>query len=186
MDLRQYFARFVQISDTEWNFFSGELKPVSLQKGDYFFRQGEASGEIGFVITGLLCNFYTGDDGVDHVKKFSVPGTPVASYASMILQRPSIYSCQALEAVQLMTLKFSVLQELYRRDPCWERLGRVIAENLYLEKEFREREFLVDDAKTRYENFKKQKPELLDQVPQYLIASYLGVTPASLSRLKQG
>lgn len=184
MSVKEYINRVVQVPESEWDFFASRLRHFNLGKGEFFFEQGEFPTEIGFVLSGLLYNYYTSANGVKHVKKFSAASAPVASYSSMIAGQPTFYSCEALEETQMVTIKFSVLQELYKRHACWANLGRIIAEKLYLEKEFREREFLTHDAKTRYETFKKQRPELLERVPQYLIASYLGITPVSLSRLK--
>ena len=66
----------------------------------------------------------------------------------------------------------------------WERLGRLLTEQLYIKKEQREAEFLLDDAPTRYRNFQKQYPGLEDRLPQYHVASYLGITPVALSRIR--
>jgi len=77
------------------------------------------------------------------------------------------------------------LQELYDRHPVWERIGRIKAERLAIQKEFREKEFLLDTAETRYRRFLKEFPDLTDRIPQYYIASYLGITDVALSRIRK-
>lgn len=182
---KNYLNTLITIHADQWDFFKSKLQLLELAKDEYFFRQGERPTHIGFTLSGLLVNYYTDSKGDEYVKKFSSAGSPIACYGSLIHKRDANYSAKALEPTVLFTLKYATFLECYDRHPCWERLGRLIAEKLYLEKEFREESFLVADAKERYAHFCKYYPDLVQKVPQYLIASYIGITPVSLSRLKK-
>lgn len=186
MSLRDFIAQMTPIPDQEWNYFLTLLRTRNLKTDEHFMKEGDICTDIGFVQSGLLCSYYLMIDGSESVVKFSLPGNPVGGYVGMILKQPNGYYCKALEPTSLLLLNFNDLQKLYDRHHCWERMGRHVAETLYVQKELREKEFLIDDAKTRYQNFKKQRPDLIEKVPQYLIASFLGMTPVSLSRIKKG
>lgn len=162
------------------------LRIKKLKKGEFYYKQGEHFDEVGFVLKGLLYNYYTNQDGEIFVKTFISEGQPVTCYSNLMTATPASFSAQTLEPTVLITLKYMDLQSLYSRHVCWERMGRISAEKLFIEKEKREFEFLSMDAKARYMSFVQRMPNLLNRIPQYLIASYIGVSAVSLSRLRSG
>jgi hypothetical protein len=91
-----------------------------------------------------------------------------------------------LQETHLLVCNLASIVELFNQHHCWEKLGRILAEQLYIKKETREAEFLLDDAETRYFNFQKQYPGLEERIAQYHVASYLGITPVMLSRIRRG
>jgi CRP-like cAMP-binding protein len=103
----------------------------------------------------------------------------------LTLQEPCSFFIQALERTDTIVLPNRLLNELYDRHVCWERFGRKMAEHLVIIKEAREKELLLDSLEVRYQRFLKEFPSLVDRIPQYHIASYLGVTDVALSRLRQ-
>ncbi len=131
-----------------------------------------------------MVNYYTTLDGEISVKNFISEGKPVTCYSNLLLGTPASFSCEFLENTTLITLKYRDLKKLYASHLCWERLGRLSAEQIFIDKEQREFEFLTLDAKSRYRNFCKNEASVLNRVPQYLIASYIGITPVALSRLR--
>jgi CRP-like cAMP-binding protein len=98
---------------------------------------------------------------------------------------PARFSIQALEESHLLVCNLQPVVELFDQHRCWERLGRKLAEQLYIKKETREAEFLLDDAETRYNNFQRAYPGLEHRLAQYHVASYLGITPVALSRIRR-
>ena len=102
----------------------------------------------------------------------------------MITQTPSTLTVEALVPSTLITLSRTVSQQLFDRHHGWERVGRRIAELQFIERELREHELLCLTPLQRYEKFRRERPQLLNIIPQYLIASYLGITPVSLSRIR--
>jgi CRP-like cAMP-binding protein len=181
--LRSLLTSLVEIPSSEWEQLRNAFKYRELNPGDYFVRAGDAPREIGFVLIGLLRKFYETDDGRVFIKDFSFENRLASAYSSLILGQSSRFSIQAIEHAKLLTITFSQLTALYNRHPCWQELGRRIAETLFIEREQREWELLAFKAAERYEIFKRQFPNLTGRVPQYDIASYLGISPVSLSRL---
>lgn len=144
---------------------------------------GERVSYAYFCITGLFRLFYTLEDGKEFIKSFSLSNEFVTSYGAMISGEPSYFSIQALEDSAVIEIPYAVLQELSDRSHEWERFVRKSVEQLYLKKEERERELLFLSAAERLEAFRKKYPDLELRIPQYQIASYLGISPVSLSRI---
>jgi CRP-like cAMP-binding protein len=183
--LRNHLTRAFSVPPLEWVHLAKHLRLKSLKKGEAFFRQGEPVDEIGFVIKGLLYNYFTSESGDKFVKYFIPDRGFVACYSSLVTERPALFSCETLEPTTLITIRYQDVLKLYDRHICWERMGRKKAEELFVEKEVREMLFLTSDATARYEVFVRENQDLVNRVPQYLIASYIGISPVSLSRIRQ-
>ena len=102
----------------------------------------------------------------------------------MLENRESWYSIEALTDAELACIPIDEFMELSSAHHCWEKIAKEYMVRLFIEKEDRERSFLVEDAKTRYLNFKNKFSELESRIPQFHIASYLGISPVSLSRIR--
>jgi CRP-like cAMP-binding protein len=146
---------------------------------------GEIAHNFYFLVSGLIRYYYSTEDGKEVNKHFAMENGFAGSFQSLVLSEPCGFFLQAMERTETIVLPNSHLHELYGRYPCWERLGRRNAENLVLVKEAREKEFLLDSLEVRYRRFLKEFPGLADRIPQYQIASYLGVTDVALSRLRR-
>jgi len=183
--IRQVVSHLVSPPDAEMDRFLGPFGTRSLEQGDYFQRAGEASGEMAFVNAGLLRFFYQTADGKEFNKSFIPENQFAAAYSAYLTNRPARFSIQALEDSHLLVADLPGVVALFDRHRCWERMGRILAEQLYIKKETREAEFLLDDAETRYRNFQQTYPGLEERLPQYHVASYLGITPVALSRIRR-
>ena len=124
------------------------------------------------------------ESGDEKTLAFRTKGQFLAAYSPFVEKRDSWYSIQALVAAELLYLTLDDLNGLTSGHPCWERVAKEYMVRLFIEKEDRERSFLVEDAKTRYLSFIKKFPDLERLIPQFHIASYLGVSPVSLSRIR--
>jgi CRP-like cAMP-binding protein len=148
-------------------------------------RAGDRPEYVGFNLDGILRYYYLDADGTDTSKGFSVPGRFIISYSAMAEERESYFSIEALCDVELLRFKYDDWMRMAGRDPRWYRFFFKLLESVYIMKEMREKSFLQDDAATRYLSFRKEYPGLEDCVRQYHIASFLGITPEALSRLKR-
>jgi CRP-like cAMP-binding protein len=155
------------------------------EKNDYLIRAGDVAKNFYFIIEGLVRFFYSTEDGKEFNKSFAVENGYAGSFHSLILQAPCGFFIQTLERTNTLVLPNQLLRELYERHSCWERLGRRNAENMVMVKEAREKELLLDSLESRYRRFLKEYPGLADRIPQYHIASYLGVTNVALSRIRR-
>ena len=138
-----------------------------------------------FINRGLVRFFYSTEDGKEFNKHFAMEHGFAGSFHSLLLNEPCGFFIQALEKTETIVLPNRVLHEFYDRHACWERIGRINAEWLALIKEAREKELLLDSLEVRYRRFLKEFPGLLNRIPQYHIASYLGVTDVALSRIRK-
>jgi CRP-like cAMP-binding protein len=184
--LKQYLTRLAPVPDEEWTHFAGHLKLRKINRGERYFNQGDALTEIGFVAQGLLYSYYTNAEGEEFVKYFIPEGGMVAGYTYLLKGTPAGFTSQAIEDSLILGFPYSKFQKLFERHPCWDRVVRLVNQRLYLEKDEREQFFLMMDAKARYEAFMKNRGDLPQRIPQYLIASYIGISPVSLSRIRKG
>lgn len=181
--LKEHLVRMAKVPEAEWQVVRAQLSLRALERGDCLARMGEVSNHYGWVITGLMRRFSVSPDGEEVVRGFVEPGGFVGSYRSMLAGLPSNQTIDALERSHLLVGDYSEFVKLYDRHPCWQEFGRKLAEQLFLIRDQREAELLTLTATERYERFLQQHASLVGRIPQHQIASFLGVTPVSLSRL---
>ncbi|MBO9606206.1 MAG: Crp/Fnr family transcriptional regulator [Paenibacillaceae bacterium] len=175
----------VAIPPEEWRAFAAMTERRKVPKLHHFVEAGERTETVGFCIGGLFRLYYATPDGAEFNKSFCLPGEFVASYGALLQDVPSYFSIQALTDSELVVFRYREYRTLYDRHPCWERFGRLIAEQLFVSKETRERELLLLSAEARYRLFLERYGPLASAIPQYHIASYLGITPVALSRIRR-
>ena len=152
-------------------------EPVSLP--------GSTAHEILFVERGLLRFYYPGDDGRESNKAFIVEGEFAGALAAAHLRLPILYGIEALEPTVVLAAPVDAFADLMDRDPAYDRLGRKLAERILARKELRTRSLLLQSAAERYADLVRERPDLLQRVPLYHLASYLGVTDVHLSRVRR-
>lgn len=174
------------IPPEQWVRLEGFLRPRSLAKGQTFIEPGQPANEAAIVVSGLFRFYYTDAAGREATKAFRGPGELVAAYAELLDKRPSRTTIEAIEDSEVMVVRYERVTALYKNHSCWQELGRVIAEDHYRQRERREQELLLNSATERYHSFLKERPDLASKLPQKIIASYLGITPVALSRIRTG
>ncbi len=147
---------------------------------------GSSAHEILFVARGLVRFYYPSGDGRESNKAFVAEGEFAGALASAHLGVPLLYGIEALEPSTVLAARVADFTALMDADPTFERLGRKLAELILARKERRTRAFLLQSATERYQDLERQRPDLLQRVPQYHLASYLGITDVHLSRLRRG
>ncbi|BBH23233.1 hypothetical protein Back11_45780 [Paenibacillus baekrokdamisoli] len=171
------------VTNAEWDLFIERTQLKLINQGTYLVRAEERVQYAYFCTEGLFRLFYTLADGKEFIKSFSLANDFVTSYGAMISGEPSYFSLQALEDSVVIEISYALLQELMDRSHNWERFVRKSVEQLYLKKEERERQLLYLSAAERLQAFRTRYPGLEQRIPQYHIASYLGISPVSLSRI---
>ncbi|MCC3414995.1 MULTISPECIES: Crp/Fnr family transcriptional regulator [unclassified Microcoleus] len=160
------------------------FQPQSLSRSEFFVRAGDIPQTIGFVISGILRLYYVDADGNEATKSFCAENSFVAAYSALLLGQPSRLFIQTLEDTKLLIVDYSVYRSLSESQTYLQQLNCKIAESLFIKKERRESALLLDDAKTRYLSFLEEYPGLNARLKQHYIASYLGMTPVTLSRIR--
>lgn len=138
---------------------------------------------IAFISCGSLCYFYD-DDGDEKVTGFFFEGDAACDYASFLSNAVSNHTIEAITDVSYFKLMKVDLEKLYDQDKTFERMGRLISEKLFLSMDRRLNSLLHQSPEERYLSLTKRNPKLIQEVPQYMIASYLGVKPETISRIR--
>ena len=179
-----FASKFVDPDETEWRAFRESLTRRFLRKGEYLFREGEVCHYVSFVNRGSLRVFMTiGDQEIS--KHFFFEHEYAADYASFLNRSPGLLNIKALEDTELMELSYDKVQMLYERFPVWQKFGRLIAESLYIQVAQRTQELLLRTPEEMYIKLLEQKSRIIARIPQQYIASYLGIQPETLSRIKK-
>ena len=168
----------------EWRRLFQRKKDIRLTKDEYFLMAGDVPEYIGFVRSGLLRLFYINSVGVEVNKHLCVAKTGAISYSAFLLREESKFYIQALEDTRLLAIDYQTYLDLLDDHACWQVMARKLAQLLFILKEKREFEFLLHDARQRYLQFLQDYPGLENRLSQYHIASYVGITPESLSRIR--
>ncbi|MBD2503088.1 Crp/Fnr family transcriptional regulator [Anabaena azotica] len=161
------------------------FQPRTLNTGEFLIRAGDIPSQIGFVVSGILRLYYVNSVGTEFTKSFCLENHFVTAYSALILKQPAPFFIEALEDSSLLVADYSQYLQLCAENSCWQTINHKFVEALYIKKEKREAELLLDDATTRYKNFLLEYPDLDCRVKQYHIASYLGISPVSLSRIRK-
>ncbi|WP_281612693.1 Crp/Fnr family transcriptional regulator [Flammeovirga sp. SubArs3] len=181
---KAYFSDFFPLEADDLETFTEKFTYKFLKKGDYFIKEGELCSVIGFIVKGCMICVYN-KDGDDVIDEFSMENEFISDYPSLLDNKPAEKNVKCIEDTELLIIKASDLNELYNQKHSFERIGRLIAELLFKNWHQKAVSLMLDDAETRYLKLIKEKPTLVQRVQQYLIASYLNVTPESLSRIRK-
>lgn len=173
------------LTDEEFAFFSGLLRSKTVAKKEILISEGDRCPHIYFVEKGALCSFLTTDTGEAHVVQFALEGYWISDLYSFFSEKPAIYTIEALEDCQLLALDKTGFQTACDRLPKVERFFRLLIQNAYVHAQYRIARTFSADAEQRYLELLEEQPDIVQRVPQFLIASYLGVKPQSLSRIRK-
>ena len=160
------------------------FREVLLKKGDFFLHEGQVCRQVGFIVKGLL-RYYINHDGEDKTYSFGKENDFVCNNESFIPQTPSTKIIQALEDCVLLQISYDDLQVFYASVKQGERFGRLVIEQVFIQTLQDLSSFYTESPEQRYERFILNHPDLKQRVSQYHIASYVGVKPQSLSRIRK-
>ncbi|MBB6479866.1 cyclic nucleotide-binding domain-containing protein [Spirochaeta isovalerica] len=185
LDLWHRILKERQIPEREWERFSQLVKFMTMKKGEFLIREGDMPDKVAFIASGMFRAFYTTDEGDEKTIVFRGTGRPLSAYSSHLENKEAKFSIEALEESSLLYLSIQNFEKLLSANPFWKEVTALYYMNLFIEKEKRERELMSDDAETRYNNFLREYPGLIDRINHYHIASYLGITNVTLSRIRR-
>ncbi|MEQ8361056.1 MAG: Crp/Fnr family transcriptional regulator [Cytophagales bacterium] len=179
----KYLEQFPNYSPGAYESALPFLKVKTFKPGNFFLNQGKICKNIAFIEKGLLRQYYL-QDGKEVTNCFCRENTLSTSYKSLITQEKSEIAIQAIEESKLIVLSYTSLQDLFNKDPFWQQVGRLAAENEYLTSESHNR-FLSDlSATERYLHIMNNDKALLQRVPLNHLATYLQIAPETLSRIR--
>lgn len=183
--LLQAVTSKIELNQEDINFFCSLWKPRFLKKGQYLVQAGDVCAYDSFVVKGCLKIFHTNwQNGHEYILSFAIENWWASDLESFLKQRKASYDIQALEDCHLLQINHASFQLLLEKKPQYERYFRIITENYLFSLQKRILGTISQTKEERYRAFVRQYPKINQRVPQYLIASYLGITPEFLSKIR--
>ena len=178
-----YTGLLPTLTEDSWKICESLLSTRTIKKGEYLLREGQVCNHVSFINHGLLKIYYV-VDGKEKIVEFFKELTYCCDYASFLMRAPAETSVKALEETEVVEINYEGLQHLYNLVPEANVIGRRIAENLFMDKCRNSSTNVTESVESKYQKVLTETPWLIQRVPQYMIASYLGITPEALSRIK--
>lgn len=183
-EVDQHISRCAPINESELEIFHSRLKPRSFKKRTLLLRQGEVCKFEAYIIKGCVKKYYIDQDGEEVILQFAVEDWWISDIGSFSEQKPSNLFIETMEDTEVLIVDFESKQQLFRDIPKLERVFRIMMQRAYSVLESRFYAAIAHPAEARYLEFLKNYPSIPQRVPQQEIASFLGITPESLSRIK--
>jgi CRP-like cAMP-binding protein len=179
-----FISRLLPDHGIDFSKLNSHLRKQPIGKGDYLFSEGEVCQFVGFIINGCFRVFILQNDK-EITFDFLLENRPIADYESYFCKQPTQFYFQAIEPSEILILNDACLHLMFEEPDNGQRLQRIVVENLFFR--FRDKllSLYLDEPEERYRKLLQTEPDLLKRVPQYYLASYLGIEPESLSRLKR-
>ncbi|HMG66783.1 MAG TPA: Crp/Fnr family transcriptional regulator [Chitinophagaceae bacterium] len=182
-NLKTFISKYVALSDVELEDISNKFKSKIIKKHDYLLKRGDTCKDLVFVQKGCLRLYYMKDD-IEVSVWFTFPLSSAVEIYSFISENPSNYFLQAIEESEVLYLPKTELNKLYQYQPKMQEMMRNFWEDVILNLVNRFTALQTDSAEKRYLDL-LAKPAYFEKIPQKYLASFIGVTPTSLSRIRK-
>jgi CRP-like cAMP-binding protein len=182
--LIMYMSQYIDLTSNEKNIISTHINFRKYLKGQYIVQKGDICKAESFVVKGCLKTFLIDNDGREHISMFAVENWWAADLASFNSQTPADFNIQCLENTEVIQFTLEKLEQLYSLIPNLERFFRIIIQKAFVASQKRIMNNFSLSARDRYLHFRQQYPNIEQRVPQYMIASYLGITKEFLSKIR--
>ena len=183
--LRSQILKRISLADGEFERVKTFFIPKKIRKGQFLLRAGEVSRYLAFVEKGCLRQYSIDSKGEEHVVQFAIEDWWISDMYSSLTGAPATYNIDALEDSEVLLLDTALQEKLCTEIPPFERFFRLLLQGSFVAKERRITAALSLSAEEQYLSLLELYPELFQRVPQNQIASYLGITPQSLSRIRK-
>jgi CRP-like cAMP-binding protein len=182
--IANYIQKYVQLLPEEVEVFCNSFKETKIKKRQFIVQPEFTAKYRNYIVDGAFRSYVVGDNGEDHTITFAISDWWITDYNSYVFQQPATMFVVALEDSLIMQLDFKTEQELKNINPKFETFFRMIAERSVA---FYQRRLITNLTKTaeeRYHEFEEKYPAIVQRVPQYALASFLGMTTEYLSKLR--
>ncbi|MBC8110156.1 MAG: Crp/Fnr family transcriptional regulator [Verrucomicrobia bacterium] len=183
--LIKHLLEYEHLNESETELIINSFETVTLNTDDFFLKEGQICKNVGFIATGLMMYYRISEEGQEIVCDFASEHDWITQYQSFIAQSQSPLSIKAIEPSIIQSISFDNINKLYEKVPRFERIARQLVEKVFFGMVKATDDFRILKAEERYEKLLAENPLLLQRVPQYYIASYLGIAPQSLSRIRK-
>lgn len=181
----QNFNKKVSLTREEETLIKTYLTPKKLRKKQYLLQEGDVCKSIAFIEKGALKAYSVDDTGSEHVIQFGIEGWIISDLYSFLTGEPATYNIDAIEDAELVLISKSAHEELLQKLPKYETYTRLNITGAYLAMQKRLTSIISSSLEERYETFTTLYPDIVQRVPQHMIAAYMGLTPETLSRIRR-
>lgn len=181
----QHLKKYISLNDDDLQILSSYAKTVSLKKKEFLLQEGQICKANYFTEKGLLRMYFINDKGVEQITQFALENWWIADYMSFTMQSPAHFYIQAVENAEVVVIEHHNQEELIKQIPQLEKYFRIIIQRAYAASQMRFKYFYDYSKEENYRQFVSLFPEFVQRIPQYMLASYLGLTPEYLSELRK-
>ena len=179
------FNKKVPLTQEEEAIIKTYLTPKKLRRKHYLLQEGDVCKSLAFIEKGALKEYSVDDAGNEYIIQFGIEGWFISDLYSFITGEPATYNIDAIEDSELVLISHSANDELLRKLPKYETFTRLNITGAYLAMQKRLTSIISSPLEERYANFISLYPDIVQRVPQHMIASYMGLTPETLSRIRR-
>ena len=179
------FNKKVSLTPEEEALITIHLTPKKLRKKQYLLQEGDICKVIAFIQKGALKSYSVNDSGNEHIIQFGVEGWIISDLYSFLTGEPATYNIDAIEDSELVLINKSAHEELLQKMPKYETFTRLNITGAYLAMQKRLTSIISSPLEERYASFTAIYPDIVQRVPQHMIAAYMGLTPETLSRVRR-
>lgn len=183
--LLYYFKKWTVLTDEDEAIILSAFEPAAIRKKKDLLASGEVCDYLYFINKGCLRSFYVDSKGIEHIYQIRMDNSWISDLKSFFSQSPSKYNIEALEDSHLLRISHERFELLLTEIPRLERYFRILFQKAYINALERLNATMWETAMDRYNEMLKENPEIFQRVPLVYIASYLGITPESLSRIRR-
>ena len=180
-----HIRRYVELSDDEVLKLEPYLRPIELKRREFLLREGEVCRYNYFIEKGCLRMFFNNDKMVEQTMQFAIENWWLSDYFSYARQSPSEYAIQAVEKSVIVAVDYHLQDDLFVVVPQMERYFRIMMQRALSASQLRVKMIYQLSKEEMYRHFNSSYPQFFQRVPQYMIASYLGLTPEYMSELRK-
>lgn len=175
----------IEVSENELSDFLSQAITKTFKRQEILSQPNTVPNDIFFIKKGLIRVSITDNEGTEHTIHFALENQFIADYSNFIQEKPSIYTLQSIEETEVVILPRKCIEWGYKNLAEGQKMGRLIAEYYFIYQDDRIKNMYARTPKERYDSISDVFPNIHNRVPQHMIASYLGITPVHLSRLKK-
>ncbi len=183
--LLQYIASYIQLDPKEEETLLTKVKFRQYLKNQFLVQAGDINKYSNFILKGCAKAFHLDENGQQHIRDFAIENWWTGDLGSFLSQEPGQYYVQCIEDCQIAQISYDDMEVLYGLIPKMERFFRIIIQKAYVVSQKRITQYQSLTAIEKYRRFKNEYPKFVERIPQYLIASYLGITPEFLSSIRK-
>ena len=184
-NLIKHIQSFVELSDNEAFVLTKAIKSHTLKKKEYLLQEGQVCRAIYFIEKGCLRMYFINNKTTEQIIQFALDGWWITDYFSFMGNKPSEYYIQAIEKTEVLSIDINIFDNLLHELPQLERYFRLITQKALAASQLRSKYLYEMSKEEFYQHFSTSFPEFVQRVPQYMIASYLGLTPEYVSELRK-